>query len=220
MIGGYSGYRLFWRLAPFEGRKKEEDCMAELKFGYGRVVHQDYSDQLFRRLFRDVKQYTVEVMLENMEKMAYEILRTAYAEKEFISVTGNLINSFAVGIYYKGELKRVVGAADMGIDPPVRVSLSPGEKLSVTRWWDAVEPYESSKGKIGAFKGKIGPGHVDGRKAAIRKLQSTRPWKRDTYALIVVAPMVYADYVQNKQGLDVLTAVKEVMPQITKICYV
>ena len=56
MIGGYSGYRLFWRLAPFEGRKKEEDCMAELKFGYGRVVHQDYSDQLFRRLFRDVKQ--------------------------------------------------------------------------------------------------------------------------------------------------------------------
>ena len=65
--------------------------MAELKFGYGRVVHQDYSDQLFRRLFRDVKQYTVETMLENMEKMAYEVLRTAYAEKEFISVTGNLM---------------------------------------------------------------------------------------------------------------------------------
>lgn len=177
-----------------------------------------YSDQLFSRLFRNVKEYTKEMMLENMEKMAIEALTTAYAERDFVSVTGNLINSFAVGIYYKGELVRVVGAADMGIDDPVRVSLSPGERLSVTRWWDAVEPYPGKK--IGKYVGTIGPGHVDGRKAAIQRLQSLKPWKRDTYSLIVVAPMVYADYVQNKQGHDVLTGVRDAMPQIERVCYI
>ena len=89
-------------------------------------VHGKYSDQLFFRLFRNVKEYTKEMMLENMEKMATEVLRTAYAERDFISVTGNLINSFAVGIYYRGELVRVVGAADMGIEKQVRKSSHKG----------------------------------------------------------------------------------------------
>ena len=47
-----------------------------------------------------------------------------------------------------------------------------------------------------------------------------KPWKRDTYSLIVVAPMVYADYVQDKMGHDVLTSVRDAMPQIEKICYI
>lgn len=183
-------------------------------------VHGKYSDQLFFRLFRNVKEYTKEMMLENMEKMATEVLRTAYAERDFISVTGNLINSFAVGIYYRGELVRVVGAADMGIEKPVRVSLSPGEKLSVTRWWDDVPIFPTKSGEPGKYIGNIGPGRVDGRQAAIQKLKSVKPWKRDTYSLIVVAPMVYADYVQDKMGHDVLTSVRDAMPQIKKICYI
>lgn len=183
-------------------------------------VHGKYSDQLFFRLFRNVKEYTKEMMLENMEKMATEVLRTAYAERDFISVTGNLINSFAVGIYYRGELVRVVGAADMGIEKPVRVSLSPGEKLSVTRWWDDVPIFPTKSGEPGKYIGNIGPGRVDGRQAAIQKLKSMKPWERDTYSLIVVAPMVYADYVQDKMGHDVLTSVRDAMPQIEKICYI
>lgn len=188
--------------------------MAKLK-----QVHGKFSDQLFQRMFRNMMEFTKEQMLQNMFYMACEMLKTAYETKDFISVTGNLINSFAVGIYYKGELQQTVTADNMQIDPPKRKSLRKGQTYPVTRWYDSVEPYVGVKGTP-AYKGEIGRGGVSGREAAIRKLKEIHPWKRDTYAVIMVAPMEYADFVQTVHGHDVLTGVRDAMPVLTKTVFI
>ena len=182
-------------------------------------VHGNYSDQLFKRMFRNVHEFTKEQMFQNMFYMACEMLNTAYETHDFISVTGNLINSFAVGIYYKGELQQIVGAANMRIPDAKRRSLSKGQKYPISKWYDAVEPYSGTKGEP-VFTGEFGRGGVSGRNAAIKKLKSIHPWKRDTYAVIMVAPMVYADWVQNMHGHDVLTGVRDAMPILTKTIYI
>lgn len=170
-------------------------------------------------MFRNVKEYTKEQMMQNMFYMACEMLSTAYSTKDFISVTGNLINSFAVGIYYKGELQQIVSASNMGIASARRRSLRKGEVYPVAEWYDPVEPYAGTKGTP-AYKGEVGSGGAAGREAAIKKLHATHPWKRDTYAVIMVAPMEYADYVQTTHGHDVLTGVRDAMPVICKTMYI
>lgn len=182
-------------------------------------VHGNFSDQLFKRMFRNVQEFTKEQMLQNMFYMACDMLSTAYEIHDFISVTGNLINSFAVGIYYKGELQQIVGAANMGIPDAKRRSLAKGQKYPISKWYDAVEPYAGTS-KVPVFVGEVGGGNVSGREAAINKLKSTHPWKRDTYAVIMVAPMVYADWIQSMYGHDVLTGVRDAMPILTKTLYI
>lgn len=182
-------------------------------------VHGKFSDQLFKRMFRNMRDYTKETMLQNMFYMACEMLRTAYETKDFISVTGNLINSFAVGIYYKGELQQMVTADNMNIAPAKRKSLRKGEVYPVSKWYDPTEPYYGTN-KTPAYKGEIGVGRVSGREAAIKKLREIHPWKRDTYAVIMVAPMAYADFVQNVHEHNVLTGVRDAMPVLTKTMYI
>lgn len=183
-------------------------------------VHGKFSDQLFKRMFRNMQEFTKEQMLQNMFYMACEMLQTAYARRGFISVTGNLINSFAVGIYYKGDLQQIVGASNMGIAQAKRRSLKKGEKYPLSKWYDARSPYVGSTKEDPVFVGETGAGGVSGREAAIRKLQSTHPWKRDTYAIIMVAPMEYAEYVQKKHGHDVLTAVRDELPILAKTVFI
>lgn len=182
-------------------------------------VHGKYSDQLFKRMFRNVEDFTREQMMQNMFYMACEMLRIAYEKKDFISVTGNLINSFAVGIYYKGELQQMVTADTMKIDPPRRRSLRKGQTYPVTRWYDPVEPYAGTKGTP-AYQAETGRGGVSGREAAIRKLKEIHPWKRDTYAVIMVAPMEYADFVQTVHEHDVLTGVRDELPVLAKTVFI
>lgn len=183
-------------------------------------VHGQFSDQLFKRMFRNVQEYTKEQMLQNMFYMAVEMLNTAYEQHGFISVTGNLINSFAVGIYYKGELQQIVGAGNTGIADAKRHSLKEGEKYPVSKWYDAVSPYNGSAKKDPVYVGEVGKGGQSGRTAAINKLKSIHPWKRDTYAVIMVAPMEYAEFVQEVHEHDVLTAVRDDMPVLTKTMFI
>ena len=188
--------------------------MAKLK-----QVHGKFSDQLFKRMFRNLEEFTKEQMMQNMFYMACEMLKTAYETKDFISVTGNLINSFAVGIYYKGELQQMVTADNMRIASPKRKSLRKGQTYPVTRWYDPVEPYAGTR-DTPAYKAEIGRGGVSGRDAAIKKLKEIHPWKRDTYAVIMVAPMEYADFVQAEHGFDVLTGVRDAMPVLAKTVFI
>lgn len=183
-------------------------------------VHGKFSDQLFKRMFRNVQEFTKEQMLQNMFYAAVELLQTAYEQHDFISVTGNLINSFAVGIYYKGELQQIVGAGNTGIAGAKRTSLRKGEKYPISKWYDAVSPYNGSSKKDPVYEGEVGSGHKRGREAAINKLKSTHPWKRDTYALIMVAPMEYADFVQTTHGHDVLTAARDALPTIARTVFI
>ncbi len=188
--------------------------MAQLK-----SVHGKFSDQLFKRMFRNVKEYTVELMKQNMFYQACELLKVAYSRKEFISVTGNLINSMAVGIYYKGELIQAVTAETAGIEPPKRKTLKKGGKFPVSKWYDNVEPY-SGASKAPVYVAPTGESSMSGREAAMKKLKELHPWKRDTWALIMVAPLEYADYVQTINGHNVLTAARDELPRIAKTMYV
>lgn len=184
-------------------------------------VHGNFSDQLFKRMFRNVKEYTIELMHQNMFYQACDLLRRAYEQKGFISVTGNLINSMAVGIYYKGKLLQAVTAETMNIAPPRRRTLKKKETFPVTSWYDSVDVYHSSSSKkVPVYVAPTGKKSESGREAAIRKLHEIHPWKRDTWALIMVAPLEYANYVQTVSGHNVLTAARDALPEISKKMYI
>lgn len=185
-----------------------------------KTIHGNYSDQLFKRMFRNVKDYTVELMQQNMFYQACELMRVAYESKEFISVTGNLINSIAVGIYYKGKLIQTVTADTMNVAPAKRFTLKAGEKYPISKWYDHTEPYSGLGEKEPVYIAPTGEKHVSGRTAAIKKLHEIHPWKRDTWALIMVAPLEYTEYVQTVSGHNVLTAARDELPRIAKTMYI
>lgn len=154
------------------------------------------------RVFNNVNRKVYLRMIALMRRAAYETLNQAYELRGFKNVTGNLVNSMAVGGYYQGELLFMVTANDMGIEPPRRASLAYGKKAKMRdgHWFVADDP----KSKGGQH----------GRSLAKQALQNTHPPKRATYALMIVAPMEYAEWVEKHHGHNVLSGVRDVMPQI------
>lgn len=161
------------------------------------------------RVFNNVNRKVFLRMIELMQKAAYETLKQAYALRGFKDITGNLVNSIAVGGYYQGDLLFMVTANDMGIKPPKRASLAYSKKAKTPwgTWFKADDP----KSKGGQH----------GRSLAKQVLQETHPPKRYTYALMIVAPMEYAEWVEKHHKHNVLSGVRAVMPEIiTKFIYI
>jgi hypothetical protein len=164
----------------------------------------------FRQIVKNIDRITKERMLEMMMNSAGVILHRAYELKTFHDVTGNLINSLAVGIYYKGQLQRVVGAANTGIDAPTMKSLKYKQVYPLETYWDG-----TSVGKNRFKADFIGANNAQsGRSLAIWTLQRYHPAKSATYSLVVIAPMSYARWVETHIGHDVLTKLRDEAPNI------
>lgn len=158
-----------------------------------------------QRVFNNVNRKIYLRMIKLMHEAAMETMQEAYKLRGFKDVTKNLINSFAVGGYYQGDLLFMVTASDMGIDPPRRSSLKYKQKAKIVgtdKWFVADDP--KSKGGQNA------------RSLARQILQSTHPPKRMTYALVIIAPMEYAEWVEKKKKHDVLSGVHNEMPAIVQ----
>lgn len=132
--------------------------------------------------------------------------------KDYHDVTGNMLNSFAVGVYYDGKLTYIVDAQDVARDEPMRKTLAAGEKYDLPYYYDGeeVEKDLPSGSKAKPYVGEYGKGGQDGRMAARRSLAQRHPKSR--YALIAVVAVQYAKYVQNKKNHDVLTSMRELLP--------
>lgn len=143
-------------------------------------------------------------MIALMKDAAKEALSHAISERGYYNVTRNLINSLAVGGYYKGNLVFIVGANEMGLAPAKRPSLAYGQKgkTEFGKWFTADDPDSH--------------GRQNGRSLAKETLRGMHPAKRATYTLIMVAPMEYAEWVEKIKGHNVLSRTLREMPEIVK----
>lgn len=153
-----------------------------------------------------------------MRTSAYALVHEFTNTRNFKDVTGNLLNSFAVGLYYKGKLVEIVDARSINRKPPTRKTLAKGEKYDKASYYDGTPARRETGGQDGrkAYKkpytGEYGPGGQDGRMAARRSLAQRHPKTR--YALIGVVAVKYAAFVERKKGHDVLTGLRDELPTI------
>lgn len=158
---------------------------------------------------------TIKAILNKLYVVAYEMVSIYASTKDYHDVTGNLLNSFAVGIYHRGKLVKIVDANDVGREPPTRLSLAKGERYSLPVYYSgqpAVHVMPNGKSVSKPYKGEYGSGGKSGVSVARRSLAQRHPVS--TYALIAVVAMEYAEFVQNKRNHDVLTSLRDEMPGI------
>lgn len=153
--------------------------------------------------------------LKMLRNTAVELMELYSGVKDYHDVTGNLLNSFAIGIYYDGKLTDIVDANNVGRDEPTRRTLAKGEKYNFQAYYDGTpvrHVMPNGKSVSSPYVGEYGKGGQDGRMAARRSLAQRHPKAR--YALIAVVATQYASYVQNKKGHDVLTRISDMLPGI------
>lgn len=158
---------------------------------------------------------TSTAIINKLHAAAYEMVSIYASTKDYHDVTGNLLNSFAVGIYHRGKLVKIVDANDVGREPPTRLSLAKGERYDLSVYYSgqpAVHVMPDGKTVSKPYKGEYGAGGKSGVNTARRSLAQKHPGS--TYALIAVVAMEYAKFVQNKRNHDVLTSLMDEMPGI------
>lgn len=171
------------------------------------------AESFIQNISKEIGRRTKKRCVDIMYNTAIQLLHSVSETKQFHDVTGNLLNSIAVGIYYKGHLERIVDATDIGRRPPTRLSLAKGEKYDLDFYYSGKPAQHMANGTMARpFVGKVGSGGQDGVSAAHRSLRQ-RQGKAD-YELIVVAPMQYAKYVERLKNHNVLSGLRDEMPFI------
>ncbi|MCR4773034.1 MAG: hypothetical protein K5854_01575 [Prevotella sp.] len=130
-----------------------------------------------------------------METMAYRLRDLALEQAKFHNITGNMINSYAVGCFLDGKLRMVVTSNEV-LKDPTRLTLKKGETYDLPYYWGGDEN--------AGFTGSIGDANYSGPEQAWKFIQSHAPTKKG-WAYIVVNAVDYAKYVEAKQGRNVMT---------------
>lgn len=138
-------------------------------------------------------------VVTDLVKMAVESYK-----KEDANLTGNLLNSMAGGIYFKGKLLRIITA---NVAPETHTYTYVGDgmfqdydnpKDTVYFVFQYRKPYE--------FQRVDGNGR--GYDSAINFLESYKP-KSDIFEVVICAAAPYASYLQEVRKLDVLTTANQ-----------
>lgn len=72
---------------------------------------------------------------EKLSLVAYDMVERYASTKDYHDVTGNLLNSFAVGVYHNGKINLIVDASSVGLEPPTRQSLAKGELYDLAYYY-------------------------------------------------------------------------------------
>lgn len=114
------------------------------------------------------------------------------------NMTGNTVNSYAVGVYVKGMLVYVVTSAG-SIPHPLRRKLGKGQRFYAgSQRWDGEVQERTFTAQTGS-NGAMEP------ERSIAFLQSYKP-SPNGWALVVCNGVEYATYQENEMQIDVLTA--------------
>lgn len=114
------------------------------------------------------------------------------------NMTGNTVNSYAVGVYSKGELVFTM-TSSQGISKPLQRKLGLGQKFHRGRQrWDG----EIQKR---TFKASVATNGSTEAERSIAFIQSYNAPK-DGYALVVCNGVEYAEYQESVRNIDVLTS--------------
>lgn len=113
------------------------------------------------------------------------------------NMTGNTINSYAVGIYVKGHLAWIETPSG-SIPGPLQRKLGKGQKFyRASRRWD--EEFQT-----GTFKGCVS---TNGAKEPERSINFLKSYKaiNDGWEVVVCNGVEYASYQESVMNIDVLT---------------
>lgn len=162
--------------------------------------------QSVSRIMKVVRQKSVSAveatLVSTVDKMISDIDR--YWSLKYKGVTGNAYTSVTAGVYYKGKLIHVANSGE-GKDKPTRISLRKGQKYNLPSYYDgnsALErPFVGREGYIQGYGPKLGKKYVE----------SNHPAKRDTWAVLIVMPMPYAEY--HPGLVRTMQAIKDALPQ-------
>lgn len=128
------------------------------------------------------------------------------------NMTGNTVNSYAVGVYVKGQLAHIETSSG-SIPKPLRRKLSRGERFYAgsQRWDGDVQ--------VGTFTAQVSTNGTMEAERSIAFLQSHKP-SPNGWALVVCNGAEYGTYQENELNIDVLTAnfdyAKMFMPSMFK----
>lgn len=159
----------------------------------------------FLNVAKKVRQEAIGKMMRKMERAAENTMKAApRLHGEYHDVTGNLYKSIAAGVYYKGTLQTVHKTP--GADPKIP-SLSKGIRYPYDTYYDG-SPVEGRP-----YRGEYGKGGQWGPDAGEDLLYDFTPKGAGAMAwqMRLVAGVDYANYVQTKKGLDVMTRLREYM---------
>lgn len=135
-----------------------------------------------------------------MTSAAKKLLEEATNGRIFLghNMTGNTVNSYAVGVYSKGNLVFMM-TSSQGIAKPLRRKLGKGQRFYAgSQRWDG-EMQEHT------FTAKTGSNGAMEAERSIAFLQSHKP-SPNGWALVVCNGVEYATFQENEMNIDVLTA--------------
>lgn len=114
------------------------------------------------------------------------------------NMTGNTVNSYAVGVYSKGKLTFIMYASN-GIAKPLRRKLNKGQKFFAgSQRWDG----ETQEHTFTAQVSTNGSTEAERSIAFLESYQATtKGW-----ALVVCNGVEYAEFQENMMDIDTLTA--------------
>lgn len=114
------------------------------------------------------------------------------------NMTGNTVNSYAVGVYVNGQLVHIETSSG-GISRPLRRKLGKGQRFYAgSQRWDGeiqAHTFTAQSGSNGAMEPE----------RSIAFLQSYKPTPNG-WTLVVCNGVEYATYQENEMQIDVLTA--------------
>ncbi len=135
-----------------------------------------------------------------MTSAAKKLLEDATNGRVFLghNMTGNTVNSYAVGVYFKGNLVFMM-TSSQGIAKPLRRKLGKGQKFYAgsQRWDGEIQEH--------TFMAQVSTNGTMEAERSIAFLQSFRPSPKG-WALVVCNGAEYATYQENEMNIDVLTS--------------
>lgn len=135
-----------------------------------------------------------------MTSAAKKLLENATNGRIFLghNMTGNTVNSYAVGVYQRGSLVFAMYSSQ-GIAKPLRRKLGRGQRFYAgSQRWDG-EMQEHT------FTAQVSTNGTTEAERSIAFLQSYKPSPKG-WALVVCNGVEYATFQENQMNIDVLTA--------------
>lgn len=164
----------------------------------------DVMDSLEKQFREIVVKKTIQYAKDAVHRICISAAKAYMNEidiaRGFFDVTGNLYQSFAVGIYYDGSL---LGIERVGGNDPLMNSLGEGQVFPF-------KVYYGGRAVSGRpYIGETGDGGQWGPEEAEYFLQDFKPANSKGFSLVVVAGMDYAEFVESKANHDVLTKLRD-----------
>lgn len=134
-----------------------------------------------------IRQMAYAKTLELMKRVCHDTLVSLEGDALFHNVTGNTITSFAVGVFYKGKRVYAEYSADNMEEPTMR-TLRKGQRYPLPEYYGGKAVGKSP------YVGTFGHGGQWGPTLGKSRLSREHSRVRDTWNLVAVCPVEYAQY--------------------------